>query len=97
MVGKIIRGEQSGVEAKVVNFVINSDSDRGNNTLYVKYSKSGNDFSSDKFIDGENLIADTDIEYGNSRIIANNPFGACIPSNATSIGCAFNPRGCLLH
>ena len=88
LVGKVIRGEQSGVEAKVVNFVINSDSDRGNNTLYVKYSKSGNDFSSDKFIDGENLIADTDIEYGNSRIIANNPFGACIPSNATSIGCA---------
>ena len=88
LVGKTIRGENSGVEARVVNYITSTQSDRGQNTLYVKYSKSGSDFTTSVFEDGENLICDVDIEYGNSRIIANNPFASCIPVNATSIGCA---------
>ena len=88
LVGKVIRGEETGVEAKVVNYILAEDSERGTNTLYIKYSKSGNDFETDVFQDGENLICDVDIEYGISRIVANTPFAACIPSNATSIGCA---------
>jgi len=88
LVGKVIRGDTSGVEATVVNFVTAKESDRGNNTLYVKYSKSGSDFATDVFQDGENLITNSDIEFGISRITSNNPFAVCIPSNATSIGCA---------
>ena len=88
VVGKTIRGENSGVEAKVVNYVTKTESSRGTNTLYVKYTKSGNDFVTTSFLDGENLIASTDIEYGNSRIIANNPFASCIPENATCIASA---------
>ena len=88
LVGKVIRGSSSGVEATVVNYVLSSNSDRGNNTLYVKYSKSGQDFQTNTFQDGENLICNSDIEYGLSRITANNPFASCIPSNATSTGCA---------
>ena len=88
LVGKTIRGQQSGVEARVVNFLTQTQSDRGNNTLYVKYITSGDDFQTATFLDGENLIATTDIEYGNTRIVANNPFAACIPSGATSIGSA---------
>ena len=88
LVGKKIRGSQSGVEATVVNYLLDKDSERGNNTLYVKYSKSGSDFSTETFSDGENLITDTNIEYGLSRITSNNPFATCIASNATSTGCA---------
>ena len=88
LVGNIIKGDTSVVEATVVNYVLAKDSDRGNNTLYVKYSKSGNDFATEVFQDGENLITTGDVEYGISRITANNPFAVCIPSNATSIGCA---------
>ena len=88
LIGKTIRGEVSGVEATVVNCVLNTQSDRGHNTLYVKYSKSGNDFVTNVFNDGENLIASTDIEYGISRVIANNPFATGISLNATSIGSA---------
>ena len=88
LVGKVIRGENSGVEAKVVNYITKTQSDRGTNTLYVKYTKSGNDFVTTSFQDGENLIASTDIEYGNSRIIANNPFASCIPENASSTASA---------
>ena len=88
LVGKVIRGSSSGVEATVVNYVLDTKSDRGNNTLYVKYSKSGSDFATETFADGENLIASSDIEYGISRIVANNPFATCIASGATSTGCA---------
>ena len=88
LVGKTIKGEQSGVVAKVVNNLTATKSDRGNNTLYVKYQKSGDDFETVTFQDGENLICTSDIEYGNTRIVANNPFAACIPSNACSIGSA---------
>ena len=89
LVGKTIKGETSGVEASVVNYILSTTSDRGHNTLYVKYSKSGNDFSSTEFVDGENFIVpDSDIEYGNSRIIATNPFATARPLNSTSIGSA---------
>ena len=86
LVGKTIRGEISGVEATVVNHILSTQSERGHNTLYVKYSKSGNDFATNVFNDGENLIT-SDIEYGISRIIDNNPFcNKPIALNATSIG-----------
>ena len=88
LVGKTVRGSSSGVEATVVNYVLSKDSERGTNTLYVKYSKSGSDFQTSTFQDGENLTASSDIEYGLSRITANNPFASCIASNATSTGCA---------
>jgi hypothetical protein len=88
LVGKVIRGSNSGVEATVVNYLLASNSERGTNTLYIKYTKSGSDFATETFEDGENLIASTDIEYGLSRIVANNPFATCIASNATSTGCS---------
>ena len=88
LVGKKIKGEISGVEAQVVNFITSTQSDRGHNTLYVKYVKAGNDFVSNVFNDGENLVSTSDIEYGISRIIANNPFATTIALNAASIGSA---------
>jgi len=88
LVGKKIRGEISGVEATVVNHIVATKSERGHNTLYLKYSKSGNDFTTNVFNDGENLIASSDIEYGISRVIANNPFATTIALGAASIGSA---------
>ena len=88
LVGKTIKGEVSGVEATVVNYILATQSERGHNTLYVKYSKSGNDFATNVFNDGENLVTSSDIEYGISRVIANNPFATTIALNATSLGTA---------
>ena len=88
LVGKKIRGENSGVEAKVINYILATESERGHNTLYLKYIKSGSDFASNQFDDGENLITNKDIEYGNSRVIANNPFATTIDLNASSTGSA---------
>ena len=45
LVGKTIKGENSGVTAKVENFITKTQSDRDNFTLYLKYqSSSENDF-----------------------------------------------------
>ena len=38
LVGQTIKGQISGVKAKVVNYITSSTSERGNATLYVKYS-----------------------------------------------------------
>ena len=86
LVGKKIIGQTSGVEAKVVNFLLSTKSDKGKYTLYIKYTKSGNHFVSNDFNDVENLVATTDIEYAQSRVIANNPFATPISVNASNIG-----------
>ena len=38
LVGQTIKGQISGVKAKVVNYITSNTSERGNATLYVKYS-----------------------------------------------------------
>ena len=88
LVGKTVIGQTSGVEAKVVNYLLSTKSDKGKYTLYIKYTKSGNDFVSNVFNDGENIAATTDIEYLDTRIVANNPFATTISVNASEIGCA---------
>ena len=88
LVGKTVIGETSGVQAVVVNHLVATQSERGHNTLYLKYVKAGKDFTTNVFNDGENLVTKTDIEYGISRVIANNPFATTISTNASSIGSA---------
>tara|TARA_B100000085_G_scaffold39127_1_gene32260 strand:- start:9722 stop:17257 length:7536 start_codon:yes stop_codon:yes gene_type:complete len=89
LVGKTIRGENSGVTAKVENFITKTQSDRDNFTLYLKYqSSSENDFSTNTFVDGENLVAEEDIFYGISAIREGSTFATTIIQNSTSVGSA---------
>ena len=89
--GKVkIKGEISGVEATVVNRLTSSESIIGFDTLYVKYTKSGTDGETTTFLDGENLITLSSINYLNTSILANSQFARCIVSNATSTGSAFS-------
>ena len=85
-----IKGETSGVEATVVNRILSSESIDEFDTLYVKYTKSGTDGTTRVFIDGENLITLSDINYLNTSIAANSQFARTIVSNSTSIGSAFS-------
>ena len=64
-----IEGETSGVTANVVNRLTDVESVDGYDTLYIKYKKSGPDGTTREFIDGENLITRSDIEYSNTRIV----------------------------
>ena len=54
----------------MINRLDDIESVDGYNTLYIKYKKSGADGINAQFIDGENLITKSDIEYSNTRITA---------------------------
>lgn len=89
LIGKTIRGDTSGVKAKIEGFITNAESERDNFTLYLKYqSSSNNDFFTDKFLDGENLVAEEDIFYGVSAIRDGSTFATTIIQNSTATGSA---------
>ena len=88
-VGKSIKGEQSGVSAKVENYISNTESENLNYTLYIKYqSSSDKDFTQNTFIDGENLISLEDVDFGFSSIRENTTFATTLLNNSTGVACA---------
>jgi len=89
-IGKQIKGEISGVTAKIENIVSPFDTNEVSNyTIYVKYQKSSDtDFTTRTFVDGENLISLEDVSYSESSIRANTTFATSIISNSTSVGSA---------
>ena len=90
LVGLRITGARSGVTATIKKILSKEDSDRGNITLYIKYEKSGDDFTTEKFDDGESLSANKDIVYGSTVIAANEPFANTLAFGATETGSAMS-------
>ncbi len=90
-IGKSITGQSSGVTASVKNVVFTSESDLVEYlTIYVKYSAAGNDSETSVFEDGELLIANENVEYGNTTISSGTSFASLITPNATSTGSALS-------
>ena len=88
-VGKSIKGETSGVTAVVENYITNTESEKNNYTLYVKYkSSSDTNFTNKTFVDGENLISLEDVDYTLSSIRANTSFATSIISGSVGKGSA---------
>ena len=81
-----IEGEISGVRATVVNKLTQSESEDGFDTLYIKYNSSGKDGENKTFIDGENLITLSTINYSTTSIAANSQFARTIVSESNKIG-----------
>lgn len=89
LVGKYIKGESSGVTAVVENYIVDSQSENGNYTLYVKYqSSSENDFSTSTFVDGENLVLLDDLTYSLSVIRENSTFATTVVVDSVGSGSA---------
>ena len=87
--GKKIKGETSGVTAKVETYITNRESTKGAYTLYIKYqSSSDTDFSRATFADGENLLLEEDLNYSLSSIRSGGSFATTVISNATATGAA---------
>lgn len=88
-VGKTITGQISGVTGVIQKVEIPSSI---NNleyiTLYVKYIDSGENFTIEPFQNDEPLVSNENIVYGNTTIIAGNPFASLISIDATSVGSA---------
>lgn len=90
LVGKNIRGQSSGVSATVRYVLSAQESDEGYTTLYVKYIDGNNNFEFQPFSDGETLILESPVVYGNTTIASGETFASAIDFEATAIGCAIS-------
>jgi len=87
LVGKTIRGESSGVTARVVHLLKDTDSERSNFTLYIQYLQSGGiEFNNKVFFDSENIVTESAINYGNFTIQPGESICTTISTNSTSQG-----------
>jgi hypothetical protein len=90
LVGQKITGRDSGVTAKVVTYITNKESDRGNYTLYVTYfNSSSTDAATETFFDNEVLVTEVNINYATTFISAGEGFANTISTNASAKGSSF--------
>ena len=89
LVGRRIKGKDSGVTAKVIKVLSQTDSIEQCTTLYIKYEGSSDDLTRDTFLDGENLITLSTFTYGVTTIEEGSDFATAITSNATGTGSSF--------
>ena len=87
--GKIIEGLTSGVKAKVLFSISETDSEKGYITLYVKYIESGGDTNTTQtFVNNEQLVTDVEITFGTTLIEIGSPFAQLLPTAAIQTGSA---------
>ena len=90
LVGLIIKGETSGIRAKVIKVLTSQESERNTTTLYIDYIDSSSiDSSAKEFFDGEILVAEQNISFGNTFILAGQGFASAISNSSSAIGSAF--------
>ena len=63
LIGKTIKGASSGVKGKIVTYITDEESDKGNYTLYISYLESGTNDGVETFFDNEVLQTEEDISY----------------------------------
>lgn len=85
-IGKKVIGQISGTSAIIQFIALPDEINVEDLTIYVKYLDSDSNFEFNPFQDGESLIAEENITYGNTTINAGTPFASLISSDATSVG-----------
>ena len=87
--GRIIEGLTTGVKAKVLYSISDTESEKGYLTFYVKYIESGGDESEQQsFKNNEQLITDKEITFGSTLIEVGSPFAQLLPTDALQSGSA---------
>jgi len=90
LVGLIIKGDTSGIRAKVIKVLTSQESERNTTTLYIDYIDSSSiDSSTKEFLDGEILVAEENISFGNTFILAGQGFASAISASSSATGSAF--------
>ena len=89
LLNKTIEGQTSGVTATVVFIALPDGGDVEDITIYVKYINAGStDPTLDTFLDGESLLVQENIVYGNTTINAGTAVATLIATNALALGSA---------
>ena len=87
-IGKTITGKISNVSATIEKIALPNTDPIDDITIYVKYIDSDNNFNNSIFENGEALICNENITYGNTTITANSDFASVVSENATAKGSA---------
>ena len=88
LIGKKVKGQDSGIVASIKKYTLPPDEGVEDITLYIKYLDSGNDFQISQFSDGEILILEENIIYGNTTINSGDTVLTVLSQNATAVGSA---------
>ena len=87
--GKILKGQNSGIKVVVIDYKLPSDStDITDLTLFIKYKTGSTDNTSSELLDGEVLIAEETIVYGNTTIDIGDTVATLVSLNAAATGSA---------
>ena len=87
--GTRVRGQSSGIVATIKNYILPPDEGVDDITIFIKYNQSGNDGISGAFPDGEVLILEDNVTYGNTTLSTEETVLTLVSENATATGSAF--------
>ena len=87
--GTRVRGQNSGIVATIKNFILPPTEGVDDITIFIKYIQSGDDGESTAFPDGEILILEEPITYGNTTLNINETILTLVSESATATGSAF--------
>ena len=87
--GLRVRGQTSGIVATIKNFILPPAEGVDNITIFIKYQQSGTSGESTSFPDGEVLILEEPLTYGNTTLTIGETVLTLVSEDATATGCAF--------
>ena len=87
--GTRVRGQSSGIVATIKNFILPPEEGVDDITIFIKYNQSGTSGESTAFPDGEILILEENVTYGNTTLNVEETILTLVSENATATGSAF--------
>ena len=87
--GTRVRGQNSGIVATIKNFILPPSEGVDDITIFVKYIQSGDNGESVAFPNGEVLILEENLTYGNTTLNTEETILTLVPEDATAVGSAF--------
>ena len=87
--GTRVRGQSSGIVATIKNFILPPEEGVDDITIFIKYNQSGTDGQSTAFPDGEILILEENVTYGNTTLNTEETVLTLVSEDATATGSAF--------
>ncbi len=85
LIGLKIKGQTSQLSAVIQNVITNLESETSDYTIYVKYTSANSNFQTGQFVDGETLLLEENLTYGNTTINSGGTFASVIDLNASSV------------
>ena len=87
--GTRVRGQNSGIVGTIKNFILPPTEGVDEITVFVKYNQSGTDGESLAFPNGEVLILEENLTYGNTTLNTNDTILTLVSEDASATGSAF--------